>query len=148
MKVTRQNIKHVSGLISIKPMGIHTLTFIVVSVTAMMLPSFALAERFDPPSLTLPLQNFDSRLTGSQINVDFIFAHVLNNGRKTVREVGEITKQFEMLNNTSVFTNFTSNNAISTDGAAAGSVIIPPGTEADTIIVLNQNEGDSIAIQR
>ncbi|MEB8432327.1 hypothetical protein OO007_08810 [Cocleimonas sp. KMM 6892] len=104
----------------------------------------ALAGRFDPPSLKLPLENFDSRIDSSLFNVDFLLAHIVNNSRKTVREVGEITDTVEgLLQDTAIFTGSTG-----TDSASAGSVIIPPGTTADTIIILNQNEGDSIAIQR
>jgi len=102
--------------------------------------------RFDPPSLKLQLQDFDSRIEGNIFNVDFLLAHVLNNSRKTIREVGEITGTVEnLLQNTTIFTNDTVNGGT---GASAGSVVIPPGTTADTIIILNQNEGDSIAIQR
>lgn len=104
----------------------------------------AIANRFDAPSLKFELENFDSRLDSSIFNVDFLLAHVLNNSRKTVREVGEITNVVEnLLQDTSIFTNSSSNS-----GAAAGSVVIPPGTSADTIIIINQPEGDSIAIQR
>lgn len=106
--------------------------------------NMSLANRFDPPSLKLHLQDFDSRIDGGIFNVDFLLAHIINNGRKTVREVGEITDTAEaLLQNTAIFTNNSG-----TGSAAAGSVIIPPGTTADTIIILNQNEGDSIAIQR
>jgi len=106
--------------------------------------NIASANRFDPPSLKLELENFDSRIDGGIFNVDFLLAHIINNGRKTVREVGEFTDGAQAeLQNTAVFTNNTGVN-----GPSAGSVIIPPGTSADTIIILNQNEGDSIAIQR
>ncbi|WP_299873904.1 hypothetical protein [uncultured Cocleimonas sp.] len=106
--------------------------------------NIAYANRFDAPSLKLPLNEFDSRIDSSIFNVDFLLAHIINNGRKTVREVGEITDTVEgLLQDTTVFTN---NSGV--EGASAGSVIIPPGTTANTIIILNQNEGDSIAIQR
>ncbi len=119
---------------------VYTLVFIL-GVSS----NVTLAGRFDPPSLKLPLQQFDSRIDAGIFNVEFLLAHILNNSRKTVREVGEITDTVEdLLQNTTVFTNDNTGN----NGASAGSVIIPPGTTADTIIILNQNEGDSIAIQR
>jgi len=106
------------------------------------LPNAVYAERFDPPSLKQPLQQFEARLDGDIFNVDFLLAHILNNSRKTTREVGEIIDgASDILLNTEIFTN-------ENVGSTAGSVVIPPGTTADTIIILNQNEGDSIAIQR
>lgn len=116
----------------------------IVCMFLLFYSSISFASRFNPPSLKLPLQEFDSRIEGNIFNVDFLLAHIINNGRKTVRETGEIVDSVEnLLQNTAIFTN--SND---TGSAAAGSVIIPPGTSADTIIILNQNEGDSIAIQR
>lgn len=119
----------------------------VVCTIALLFSIFSnvsLADRFDAPSLKLQLKDFDSRLEGNIFNVDFLLAHIINNSRKTIREVGEITGTVEeLLQNTAIFTNDSTTN-----GASAGSVIIPPGTSADTIIILNQNEGDSIAIQR
>ncbi len=116
----------------------------IVCVFLLFFSSVSFANRFNPPSLDFPLQEFDSRIDGNIFNVDFLIAHIVNNGRKTVRETGEIINSLEdLLQDTAIFTN--SND---TGTPAAGSVIIPPGTSADTIIILNQNEGDSIAIQR
>ena len=125
------------GLSKIRHIIVYMLAFFVSSS-----PITASANRFDPPSLKLPLYNFDQRVDSDQFNVDFLLAHIINNSRKTVREVGELVDISEsILLNTAVFTNETA-------GTTAGSVVIPPGTTADTIIILNQNEGDSIAIQR
>jgi len=104
----------------------------------------ALASRFDPPSIKTHIENFDMRIHSDIFNVDFLVAHVINNGRKVVREVEEQTDEtVETLQNTSIFTNNTESG-----DTAAGSVVIPPGTTAGTIIVINVNEGDSIAISR
>lgn len=120
---------------------VYALTFIIgVSCSS------AFAGRFDPPSLQLQLNSFDDRLEGNIFNVDFLLAHIINSTRKTVRESNEIVDRAEQVSEdtTAIFTNSTQNNV----GATAGSVIIPPGTKADTIIIINQIEGDSIAIQR
>jgi hypothetical protein len=132
-------LKHLYKLKNTFVLTMHTLIFSIL-----LLPSSANADRFDPPSLKLPLLEFDQRASGNIFNTDFLLAHIINNTRKTIREVGEITDAADdILQNTAVFTN---NSGV--DVAAAGSVIIPPGTTADTIIIINQNEGDSIAIQR
>jgi hypothetical protein len=128
----------------IKLSKVKTSTACILYLSLATLSNAALAGRFDPPSLKQPLNDFDSRIDSSLFNVDFLLAHIVNNSRKTIREVGEITDTVEgLLQDTTVFTNNSG-----TDSASAGSVIIPPGTTADTIIILNQNEGDSIAIQR
>ena len=107
----------------------------------------ALANRFDPPSLKLPLESFDSRIESNIFNVDFLVSHVVNNSRKIVRETEEIgdtaINTVNSIQNTSIIRNNSNSDSVS-----AGSVLIPVGTRANTIIIINQNEGDSIAIQR
>ena len=99
-------------------------------------PAGAAENRFSPPKFNGALDDFSKRFNSSSVNIDFIVAQVLNNARQIDR-AGEGFK-----NNASLFRN-------QTDGSAnAGSVIIPPGTSADTIIIINQNDGDSYAIQR
>jgi hypothetical protein len=93
-------------------------------------------NRFSPPSFNSGLDNFNKRFSSNSVNIEFIVAQVLNNARQIDR-AGEDFK-----NNASLYRNH------STGGANAGSVIIPPGTTADTIIIINQNDGDSYAIQR
>lgn len=99
-------------------------------------------DRFAAPNLNSAANTFESRFTASSFNVDFLLAHVLNNSRQIERfgkNVGEDLKE-----NTS----FITNQVNSIDGAISNSVIIAPGNDADTIIVINMNEGDSFAIQR
>lgn len=96
-------------------------------------PAGAAESRFSPPIVNGALDNFNSRFTSSNVNIDFIVAQVLNNARQ-IERAGDDFK-----NNASLYTG---------GGANAGSVIIPPGTSADTIIIINQNDGDSYAIQR
>lgn len=128
-----------------KLLELSKIQYLIVYMLAFAVTSYpisATANRFDPPSLKQPLYSFDQRIDSDQFNVDFLLAHIINNSRKTVREVGELVDISEsILLNTAVFTN-------ETIGTTAGSVVIPPGTTADTIIILNQNEGDSIAINR
>lgn len=132
-----KNLKRLLKLRNPLRPGMHALIFL-------LLPVSVSADRFDPPSLKLAIAEFDNRANGNIFNVDFLLAHVINNSRKTIREVGEITGAVDnILQNTAVFTNSTE-----MDGTSAGSVIVPTGTTANTIIIINQNEGDSIAIHR
>jgi len=77
----------------------------------------------------------------------FLVSHVVNNSRKIVRETEEIgdtaINTVNSIQNTSIIRNNSNSDSVS-----AGSVLIPVGTRANTIIIINQNEGDSIAIQR
>ena len=98
------------------------------------------AKRFAPPQFNAPLDNFDKRLNSNQLNVSFILARVLNEARIIKREGENFRSTAE------IFRNNNSNNNDSS--AVSNSVIIPPGTRADTIIVINQNDGDSYAIHR
>ncbi len=112
----------------------NTLAVIVLSVVS---TSYGVAvERFAPPAFNAPLNNFDKRFSSNQLNTSFILARVLNEARIIKREGDNFRTTAEI---------FRSNNNSS---AVSNSVIIPPGTKADTIIVINQNDGDSYAIQR
>lgn len=121
-----------------------------LSLLILIIPVTASADRFDPPSLNVPLLDFETRLDGNIFNVDFLLAHVIGNAKKTVRETGEIIDAAQaVVGNTAVFTNIgVGQTGTGTTGANAGSVIIPPGTTADTIIVINEIDGDNVAIQR
>lgn len=122
---------------------IRTLSFIIL-----IIPVAVSADRFDPPTLNIPLQDFETRLEGNLFNVDFLLAHVIGNAKKTVRETGEIIDAAQgIIGDTAVFTNINVGQT-ETTGANAGSVVIPAGTTADTIIVINEIDGDNIAIQR
>jgi hypothetical protein len=94
------------------------------------------ADRFAPPKIGAPLNNFEERFRADQLNVSFILARVLNEARLIRREGDNFRRT------ATIFRSGTDNSAVS------NSVIIPPGTNADTIIVINQNDGDSYAIQR
>lgn len=95
-------------------------------------------DRFAAPNLNTASNSFNNRFTASSFNVDFLISHVLNNSRQIERSGEELRK------NTSFITEQTN----TLDGAISNSVIVPAGTDADTIIILNINEGDSFAIQR
>lgn len=95
-------------------------------------------DRFTPPNLSAQANSFNNRFTANAFNVDFLLAHVLNNSRQIERAGSDLQKNTTFINDTI--------NTI--DGAISNSVIVPPGTDADTIIILNQNDGDSFAIQR
>lgn len=73
-------------------------------------------------------------------NADFIVAHVLNNARQAERTTTDTT--------TKLVVNQTKEDSFNTDGALSNSVVIPSGIKVETIIIINQNEGDSFAIQR
>lgn len=111
---------------------IHALLFICC-----VNPAYA-ADRFTPPTLGASLSNFEKRYQSNQLNVSFILARVLNEARLIHRAGEDIKKSVEIFRNQTEFTS----------GSVSNSVIIPPGTKADTIIIINQNEGDSYAIQR
>jgi len=97
----------------------------------------AAENRFKAPVLNAPLDDFTKRVESGIFNSDFLVAHLLNNARQIQRDGNDLAN-----NLSSVFTEQFNNSAIS------NSVIVPPGTKADTIIVINQNDGDSFAIQR
>ncbi len=94
-------------------------------------------DRFAPVALSTGIDEFYKRLKSSNTNTDFIIAQVLNNARQ-IERAGE-----SFQNNASLYRNDGTDNS-----AISNSVIIPPGTRADTIIIINQNDGDSYAIQR
>ena len=102
--------------------------------------AFAGEDRFAPPTLDSSLDNFDERFTSNSTNIDFIVAQVLNNARQ-IERAGDTLRQNALL-----FRN--EDDSSGGYGATSGSVIIPPGTSANTIIIINQNDGDSYAIQR
>lgn len=110
------------------------LFFVVISNHA-----FA-ADRFSPPSLSTPVNGFNRRFTADNFNADFIVAHVLNNARQAERTTTDTT--------TKLVVNQTKEDSFNTDGALSNSVVIPSGIKVETIIIINQNEGDSFAIQR
>lgn len=126
----------------------HPISYALVLMLSLS-SSHALADRFKAPSLKQQLNTFDKRMDSSIFNVDYLLAHVTNNTKKTVRKVGEVASRGEgILQNAAVFTNRVTNSTNGVGGTNAGSVVIPPGTNANTIIIINQNQGDSIAIQR
>lgn len=111
--------------------------------------SHAVAVEFSPPSLNSVANSFNNRVDPNNFNVDFIVAHVLNNARQTVRRVGEkVVRNNE--NNTLLTSNRTTqdNSSVTSSGAISNSVVVPIGVDIKTIIIINQNEGDSYAIQR
>jgi len=95
------------------------------------------ADRFSPPVLNASVDSFNKRSTSRSFNVSFIVARVLNESR-LIHRAGD-----EIRSSTAVFRG-------QDDGAGAisNSVLIPPGTKANTIIVINQSDGDSYAIHR
>ena len=103
-----------------------------------MLLSAQAEDRFAAPNLNAPANTFDARFTANNFNVDFLISHVLNNARQ-IERLGE---------NLGDNTSFITDQINTIDGAISNSVIVPPGNNADTIIVINMNEGDSFAIQR
>jgi len=113
--------------------------FSIVCMFIFLTNSIATAQpdRFAPVALSTGIDEFYKRIKQGGVNTDFIIAQVLNNARQ-IERAGESFK-----NNASLYRN----NGIDT-GAISNSVIIPPGTKADTIIIINQNDGDSYAIQR
>ena len=129
-------VKTVAEKHSFKPVKIFSSIVCTLFFTMMMSPAVAMDNRFNPPTFSAPLDEFNSRISSGNRNIDFIVAQVLNNARQIERS-GEDFK-----NNASLYKNQSGGTA------NAGSVVIPPGTNADTIIVINQNDGDSYAIQR
>ena len=110
-------------------------------------PVSAAEKRFNAPDLNSSLDDFSKRLNASSLNVDFIVAQALNNSRRLKREGDRFRQTAEYFSNQvedGVSQGFDNNS----NTAISNSVIIPPGVKADTIIVINQNDGDSYAIQR
>jgi len=134
MKFTMKNcfsfIKDATGFISLR-------TFFVLVISSYCFPLYA-ADRFAAPSLNNAANDFNNRFTATSFNTDFLLSHVLNNARQVERLGSEIKKN----------TKFVTEQTNTLDGAISNSVIVPAGTEADTIIIINMNEGDSFAIQR
>lgn len=96
------------------------------------------SDRFAAPILNASANEFNNRFTANSFNTDFLLSHVLNNARQVERLGEDINKN----------TKFITEQTNSLDGAISNSVIVPAGTNADTIIIVNINEGDSFAIQR
>lgn len=96
------------------------------------------ADRFAAPVLNTSANEFNNRFTASSFNTDFLLSHVLNNARQIERLGSDIKKNTE----------FITEQTNTLDGAISNSVIVPAGTNANTIIIVNINEGDSFAIQR
>ncbi len=116
-----------------------TLLLSIISTSS----AIAVEKRFTPPSFNTSLDDFNKRLISDNVNIDFVVAQVLNNAR-LIRRAGETLKE-----NAQLFRNQNGNSSDSSSyGATSGSVIIPPGTKAHTIIIINQNDGDSYAINR
>jgi len=109
--------------------------YILLSIS-FVYPIFA-ADRFAPPTLSASIDDFNKRSTSSSLNISYIVARVLNEAR-LIRQAGD-----DFRDTASIFNNQTGNS-----DAVSNSVVIPPGTRADTIIVINQNDGDSYAIHR
>ena len=111
------------------------------SIYALLLMSLAspvvASDRFSPPALSSSVESFNKRSSSNGLNVSFILARVLNESRLIHRAADDIRST------TSIFSNQDSNGA-----TLSNSVYIPPGTRANTIIVINQNDGDSYAIHR
>lgn len=109
----------------------------------------AFADRFSAPDLNAPIGDFEQRLNSGDLNVDFIVALTFNKARKIEREVEEFAER----TTTEIFSNLNNANNNMQDGflsnsAISNSVVLPVGTKADTIIIININDGDSFAIHR
>ncbi len=133
--------------LSVKSPFIHAILFITV-----IIPTNVNANRFEAPQINNAVADFDRRIQSDVFNVDFLLAHIRNTARKTVRETGELVRNAnDIFRDTAIYTNNVENTdttSTGNGGASAGSVIIPVGTTADTIIIINEVQGDSIAIQR
>lgn len=113
----------------------------IYALLFMFLTSPAIAvDRFAPPALNSSVEDFKKRSSSNGLNVSFILARVLNESR-LIHQAAEDVKN----NTSSVFRNNSNSN---NSKALSNSVYIPPGTKANTIIVINQNDGDSYAINR
>lgn len=91
------------------------------------------ANRFQPPDLAKADEEFQKRFGKEIFNVEFLVANVLGETRSAVRDAEEEVSE-----------------RLEDDRNAAGSVILEPGAVrgAHTVIIININEGDSIAIDR
>lgn len=145
-KVRVMLVEYVFNKMNFLLLSVCTLLFITISSQV-----FA-GGRFEAPVLNAPLEEFDKRVGSGDLNVDFIVALTFNKARKIERE----TRQF-LDENTALYRDLvrelTSQNSNSnffsdSNSAISNSVVLPPGTRADEIIIINQNEGDSFAIQR
>ncbi|MCF6189278.1 MAG: hypothetical protein L3J51_02230 [Cocleimonas sp.] len=109
---------------------------IVCAFVLITTPVYAEKDRFKAPEFNTGLDNFNKRFSSNNVNIDFIVAQVLNNARQIDRAADGFRR------NASLFRNESNGDT------NAGSVVVPPGTRASTIIIINQNDGDSIAIHR
>lgn len=107
----------------------------IISSTAIPVKA---ADRFTPINLNTSLHEFNNRFSTDIFNTDFLVSHILNNARQLEQ------LRDDLRDDASYFTD----QINSASGAISNSVIIPPGTDAETIIIINQTEGDSFAIQR
>lgn len=128
--------------LNVKSMYIWPIIYALLSIGISTSSVFAAEDRFAPPSINASLDHFDARFNSSTVNIDFIVAQVLNNARQ-IERAGDTLRENALL-----FRNETNDDSSTNYGTNSGSVVIPPGTSADTIIIINQNDGDSYAISR
>lgn len=145
-----KNLDQMTDCFSLKVKSVACFSICILLTTTF---NQAYADRFSAPDLNAPLGDFEQRLNSSELNVDFIVALTFNKARKIERDVEEFSKRtrtevFSNLNKS--LNNATNNiqNGFSSNSAISNSVVVPPGTKADTIIIINITDGDSFAIHR
>ena len=107
------------------------ITFTVV----VYLPNYAFAQaRFQATSVNAGAATFLQRFDEQIFNVDFIVSSTINAAGVAERESRELDE--DEINSTVIESN------------AAGSVIVPIGADVDELIIINDNDGDNIAISR
>jgi len=134
-----------NSVMSIRFIASSMVYVVLLFVFLISTPALAGGKRFNAPSLIAPLDDFNKRLDSGSFNVDFLVAQTLNLARRLEREGDRFKRNAELFRSSNIASN---TNVASNGNVSSNSVIIPPGTKADTIIVINQNDGDSYAISR
>lgn len=88
-------------------------------------------DRYEPKNVSSAADGFLARAEQPVINVEFIVAHTVNTVYHAIREGRDPLE-----------------DGIVIDGSNSGSVVIGPGTDAGNLVIINENHGDSIVINR
>lgn len=86
-------------------------------------------ERYSPNNISVAADRFLARVEQPIINVEFIVVHTVNGAFHALRQGREVGED-------------------AVEGGNAGSVVIGPGTDFGDLIIINENEGDSIVINK
>lgn len=111
------------------------LCFMLAGLFINIQATYAGKERFAAPKVNSQAAAFNERFSEDIFNVDFIVS-LVTNAANAANESEEINE--DDVNST----------VIDQSNTSAGSVIVPIGTDVDELIIINENDGDNIVVNR